>query len=163
MPVPPPDLPPTAPEPAAALQTATAEPRRGWRRLPLWGWALILLLVGGTFAAIAAGTFVVGSFLGEGWDLFEKDAQAALQRNPTIQEHVGAIREIDLNLLATGSAIHPEDFVFDIDGERADGTVHARFETTLQGELIREGVLRIKGGGEFPLAPDPGVPAELGD
>ena len=155
-------LPPATPDPAASLQEAANAPRRGWRRLPLWAWLLIVLFAGGTLAAIAAGTWVVGSFVGHGWKLFEEDAQAALQRNPTIQEHVGRIRQIELDLLATGRAIHPEDFVFDIDGERADGTVRARFETTLEGEVIREGVLRIKGGGEVPLAPDPGVPAEEG-
>lgn len=159
---PPTALPPAAPDPVASSQAAANARRRGWSRLPLWAWLLICLFVGGTFAAIAAGTWVVGSFLGEGWDLFEEDAHAALQRNPTIQAHIGTIREIDLNLVATGTTIHPNDFVFDIDGERADGTVRARFETTLDGELIREGVLRVEGGGEFPLAPDPGVTAEDG-
>lgn len=157
---PPPALPPDAPDPVVTSPETAAVPLRGWRRLPVWAWLLILLIVGSTLAAIAAGTLIVGRFLGEGWDLFERDAQAALQRNPTIQEHIGSIRDIDLNLLATGSTIHPEDFVFDVDGERADGTVRARFETTLEGELIREGVLRIHGGGEFPLAPDPGMPAD---
>jgi hypothetical protein len=113
MSLPPPALPPTTPEPSPTPQTGATAPLRGWRRLPIWAWLLILLLVGGTFAAIAAGTLVVGHFLGEGWDLFENDAQAALQRNPTIREHIGTIHDIDLNLLATGSAIHPEEFVFD--------------------------------------------------
>jgi hypothetical protein len=149
MPTPPP-LPPAAQ--AASPQVIT---KRGWRRLPGWAWALILLLVVGSIVALSAGGMILGRFLGEGWDIFEGDAREALQRNPTIQTHIGMIREIGLNVSATGNSLHPDDFVFNLEGDRGEGRVRARFETTLDGERIREGELRMKDGSKWPLAPDP--------
>lgn len=93
--------------------------------------------------------------------MFEDDARAALQRNPTIQTHIGAIRDMDMNWSGTGGATHPNDFVFDLEGDLGSGRVKARFETVADGERIDRGVLRTRDGKEWPLAPDPGPAAEI--
>ncbi len=105
--------------------------------------------------ATVLGTVAVGRLVGEGWDIFEEDVRIALQRNPTVQEHIGTIRDIDLDLLATGNAVHPNDFVFDLKGDRGQGRVRARFVNIDDGERIEEGTLRTNDGSEWPLAPDP--------
>jgi hypothetical protein len=118
------------------------------------------VLVGGGLVATVFGTVAVGRVVGEGWDIFEEDVRIALQRNPTIQERIGTIRDIDLDLLATGNTVHPDDFVFNLKGDRGQGRVRARFETIDDGERIEEGTLRTNDGSEWPLAPDPGGDAE---
>jgi hypothetical protein len=151
----PPPFPSATPPQPPSLQAASGPSQRGWRRIPVWGWALIVLVVGGFIAAAVVGTLVVGRFVGEGWDMFEKDARIALQRNPTIQERIGTIREIKLNLTGTGNSVHPNDFVFHVEGDRGEGSVRARFESELDGESIRQGVLTMEDGSEWPLVPDP--------
>ncbi len=110
--------------------------------------------------ATVLGTIAAGRFVGEGWDIFEEDVRIALQRNPTIQERIGTICDIDLNVMATGNAMHPDDFVFNLKGDRGQGRVRARFQTTEGGESLGPGMLRMNDGSEWPLAPDPGSDAE---
>jgi hypothetical protein len=115
-----------------------------------------VLIVGGLTATVM-GTVAIGRLLGEGWDVFTEDARVALQRNPTIQERIGTIRQMDLDLSGTGNTVHPDDFVFDLTGDRGEGRVRARFESTADGERIVEGELRMTDGSKWPLAPDPSI------
>jgi hypothetical protein len=118
-----------------------------------------VLIVGGLTATVM-GTVAISRLLGEGWDVFTEDARIALQRNPTIQERIGTIGEMHLDFSGTGRSVHPDDFVFNLKGERGGGRVRARFESTVDGERILEGELRMKDGSKWPLAPDPAVGLE---
>lgn len=151
----PPPLPSNTPSSPAARAPET---RRG-RRWPWWAWTGLFLLFAGIAGVVGTGLFLAGSFVGEGMDLFEEDARAALQRNPTIRARIGTIHEMETNWTGTGNAPHPDDFVFDLTGDLGTGRVRARFETVDGGERISQGVLRTRDGNEWPLAPDPGPDA----
>ncbi len=118
-----------------------------------------MFIVGGV-TATAMRTVAISRLLGEGWDVFTEDARIALQRNPTIQERIGTIGEMHLDFSGTGRSVHPDDFVFNLKGERGGGRVRARFESTVDGERILEGGLRMKDGSKWSLAPDPAVALE---
>ncbi len=115
-----------------------------------------MVVIGGLTAAVM-GTVAMSRLLGEGWDVFTEDARIALQRNPTIQERIGTISEMRLDLTGTGKNVHPEDFVFNLTGDRGEGRVRARLQSTASGERILEGELRMKDGSKWPLAPDPAL------
>ena len=149
----PPPLPPNA---SSSPPNARSPEKRGWRRLPWWGWVGLFVIFAGLAGIVGAGMFAAGRFVGEGFDLFEEDARIALQRNPTIRTRIGTIREMDMDWTATGNAPHPDEFVFKLKGDLGGGRVRARFETTGGGERIEQGTLRMNDGKEWPLAPDPG-------
>ncbi len=153
----PPPLPPTSAQNALPHRAPPRTAKRGWRRIPLWAWIGIALVVIGGLTTTILGTVAIGRLLGEGWDVFTEDARVALQRNPTIQERIGTIGEMHLDFSGTGRSVHPDDFVFNVKGERGGGRVRARFESTVGGERILEGELRMKDGSKWQLAPDPAV------
>ncbi len=49
------------------------------------------------------------------------DLKSRLAGNPQIQEHVGEIRELNLNLMKTGAEDDEDIFIYDVVGSKASG------------------------------------------
>ncbi|MEX0701165.1 MAG: hypothetical protein WD069_03640 [Planctomycetales bacterium] len=79
----------------------------------------------------------------------ENQAEAALNQNPVIQEHLGVVSECDLQLQATGQAGGQNTFVFEVTGTKGTGTVTAQLDGSLT--QILAGTLRTRNGDEFDL------------
>ncbi len=111
---------------------------------------IVPLLIGcGAMIVIAV---VVVAFLG--WNLFSDQAKDALATNPVIQEHIGEVRSISVDLEGTGDAPGGDVFVFRIEGSRTSGTVTAEFVTVdADTEEIRSGTLELDSGETYPLVP----------
>lgn len=117
------------------------------RRMPLWGWMLL-----------ASGLLVVGLVIGLlgwavswGWGVFEEQAQAALQADPVVQVQIGQIREMEVQLVATGNAKGSDEFVFKLEGSQGSGTVRAEFSSTADSEEILGGELTMEDGSRHAL------------
>ena len=82
-----------------------------------------------------------------GYSIFKAQAKEALQNNPVVQEYIGEIEVIKLDLMATGEADGNDVFVFRIQGNEGFGVVSAEFVTIDENtEEIRSGTLRLSSG-----------------
>lgn len=136
----PPSLPPPSPLPVPPSPVVR-------RRMPVWGW--VLLASGLLVVALVIG--LMGWAVSWGWGLFEDQAQAALQADPVVQAHIGQIREMELELVATGNAKGSDEFVFKLEGSRGSGTVIAELSSTVDSEDIRDGELTMADGTRYAL------------
>lgn len=147
----PPPLPPLPPAPAhsaaANIAPATAV------RQPCSGVAIGLiglLACASVFGMVvlAAGLWLVGT----GWSMFADQARTALQEDAVVQEHIGQIRSMRVDLLRTGMAAGGEEFVFDVEGDRGAGRVAATWVSAgADQEILSEGLLTLRDGTEYTL------------
>ncbi|MCC4621028.1 hypothetical protein LL965_13360 [Xanthomonas cassavae CFBP 4642] len=147
---PPPLLPlPTAPAPAAA-PIAPAAPAA---RKPLSGVAIGL--IGILACASLFGVVVLAAamwLVDTGWSVFTGQARSALQDDAVVQEHIGQIRSMRVDLLRTGMAPGGEEFVFDVEGDRGAGRVKATWVSAgADQEILSDGVLTLRDGTESTL------------
>ncbi|KHL55144.1 hypothetical protein [Xanthomonas cannabis] len=146
----PPPLPPLPPAPArtaAAVAPATAvrQPRSGVA-IGLIG----ILACASVFGVVvlAAGLWLVGT----GWSMFADQVRTALQEDAVVQEHIGQIRSMRVDLLRTGMAAEGEEFVFDVEGDRGAGRVAATWASAgADQEILSEGLLTLRDGTEYTL------------
>jgi hypothetical protein len=110
------------------------------------GW-VVAILVGGMVLLLLA----MAALATFGWSLFAKDAQAALQADPAIVEHIGTIRDMSVDITATGEASGSNEFVWDLEGDKGKGRVLAQLVTGDDGERLESGTLTLPDGREFPL------------
>ncbi len=132
--------------PPIPVQIQPAPPPRPSSSHVLW-WVLggVLLFVLLVFGAVAA---VVGS----GWVVFSSQARAALQADPVIREHLGTIRDMSTDFIATGRAGGSDEFVFRVEGSRASGTVRGHFISDgPDNEILADGLLTLADGRQFAL------------
>lgn len=134
-PVPPPLPPLRAPSVPTTPHAAPA------RRFVLPAWLIALIAACVLLCAVLVGG--IAWFIGTGWQLFAGQAQQALQMQPAVREHIGTIRDMEVDLIATGEAAGAEEFVFRLKGDRGNGRVRATFvsmgddqEIITDGELI---------------------------
>lgn len=103
-----------------------------------------------------------GGFAFWGWGLFTDQAEAALNRNPIIQRHIGDIEDIDTDFVATGNEENEDVYVFRISGPKGSGTVTAEFLTVdAETEEVVSGTLELSTGETYDLMAD--VPDGNGD
>ena len=128
------------PEPS---YVGAAPPRRAGGCSIVLGLALgVVLLVGGGGLAL----------LYWGLQAFTHEAQAALQKDAVILEHIGTIRSLEADVMASGAAKGADEFVFAITGDRGSGKVLAELVTEDSGEVLHSGTLTLADGREWPLA-----------
>lgn len=140
----PPPLPPRPQIPARAVGPV----RR--HRFGLPGWLIALIAACLLLFVLMGGLVAWG--VGMGWDLFATQAQAALQEQPAVREHIGTINEMHVDLVATGAAPGAEEFVFRLQGDRGSGKATANFVSMgAESEIITAGVLELSGGQRFAL------------
>ncbi|QJD69094.1 hypothetical protein HG421_16235 [Xanthomonas campestris pv. badrii] len=144
----PPPLPPlpAAPAPAAAPIAPAA-------RKPLSGVAIGL--IGILACASLFGVVVLAAamwLVTTGWSVFTDQARSALQDDAVVQEHIGQIRSMRVDLLRTGMAPGGEEFVFDVEGDRGAGRVEATWVSAgADQEILGGGVLTLRDGTQYTL------------
>ncbi len=137
------------PPPLPGTPTPPVRPPRRYR-FGIPGWLIALIAAVLLFFALLCGLIAWG--VGTGWKLFATQAQEALQAQPAVQEHIGTIREMDVDLVATGNAPGAEEFVFRLEGDRGNGKVRANFVSLgAAQEIITEGVLTLANGARIDL------------
>nr|WP_104607246.1 hypothetical protein [Xanthomonas sp. CFBP 8152] len=98
---------------------------------------------------------VIGAFVWlivTGWSLFADQARTALQDDAVMQAQIGQIHTMRLDLYRTSLAPGIDDFVFEVEGERGGGRVHATLVSEgADRELLTGGVLTLHDGRYFPL------------
>jgi hypothetical protein len=140
----------------------------GWgnKRRGLFVWVLAtacgLAASSGIPAAHAAGDGNTKSTEGQGGVRFSIDreeydaqARAAMQVDPVVAAHLGAIRKVVLDDAASMDEPGPDVLVFDVEGSRGKGRVTARFITvSATQEALGPGVLVMADGTEYAIEGD---------
>ncbi|WP_434989240.1 hypothetical protein [Xanthomonas melonis] len=146
--------PPLPPPPSAAANTAAPiAPATPAGKKPLSGVAIGL--IGILACASVFGVVVLAAALwlvNTGWSMFAEQARAALQEDAVVQEHIGQIRSMRVDLVRTGLAPGGEEFVFDVEGDRGAGRVKATWVSAgADQEILSDGVLTLRDGTEYTL------------
>ncbi|AXM18779.1 hypothetical protein BRN03_16465 [Xanthomonas oryzae pv. oryzae] len=75
-----------------------------------------------------------------------------------VREHIGQIPEMRVDLYRTGLAPGGDAFVFDVEGDRGTGRVHATWVSDgAEREILRSGVLTLRDGTECTLPAETNV------
>ncbi|AVQ08477.1 TPA: hypothetical protein HH295_16385 [Xanthomonas vasicola pv. zeae] len=123
----PPPLPPlSSVPPAASCAAPPLVPSAPAAKKPLSGVAIGL--IGVVTCVVRFGMLVLGALvwlISIGWSLFADQARSALQDDAVVQEHIGQIRDMRVDLYRTSLAPSGDEFVFDVEGDRGTGRVHA--------------------------------------
>ncbi|MCE4370294.1 hypothetical protein [Xanthomonas hortorum] len=160
----PPPLPPLSPRPqspfpsstsAAAPSAPAVRPVR--KRLS----GVAIGLIGLAACAMLFGMLVLGALgwlIVTCWSLFADQARTALQDDAVVQERIGQIHTMRVDLYRTGLAPGGDDFVFNVEGDRGAGRVHATWVSAgAESETLTNGTLNMRDGSEYAL---PGATAE---
>ena len=127
-----------------------APPRQ--RNVLLW---VVLALAGVVLALVLASV----AFVAWGTALFIEQAQAAMQQQPEVVEHIGTIQSLDLDKKATRLEAGTDVYVFDLVGDKGAGrltveviTVDSNTEALGHGELeLSSGrVIELQGAAASP-------------
>jgi hypothetical protein len=131
------------------------QPRRGSK-----SWLWILGIVGGVMLVLCAGCGIASYFAWQGMSSFMGGmVQEQVADDPVIQEHIGDVESVTLNIMATGQEAERNPpppgenrMVFDIKGSKASGQlVGTQVAQPGPGRVLRDMKLRV-GGQEYPLA-----------
>lgn len=103
-----------------------------------------------TFGVVVLG--VIAWIAVAGWSIFSEQAQAALQADAVVQQHIGKIDTMEVDVLATGAAPGGDEFVFSVTGDRGRGKVSATWVSDgAEREILTEGVLTMHDDSEYTL------------
>ena len=111
-----------------------------------------LVCCGGSFYLYRFGTQVVGDVV--------KQAVAA---DPAIQEHIGTINEVTMNLGATSNAGGGGKVVFDITGDKGSGLLEVVMDNSPQGQSVKSCVLILPTGERHDIVVNMDDPAAIDD
>ena len=143
------------PDPPQAYRVpAPQQPHQATAGKPVWVVLAIILvmLVGGT-AICCGGMFFVGSW---GLDIVAQDIARQLRDDPVIQEEIGEIEEISMNLTASATHADDETFVYDVRGSKGSGELTVQSVTLPQGgEEILSASLRTEDGRQIDIDVEP--------
>ncbi len=115
-----------------------------------WLWIILGIVVGGglTVVLVCAG---LGWY---GWNAFSDQCRAALNSNVVIIEHLGEVREIEFDLVASGDQPNEDVFVLKAVGANGTGVVTVEFlSVDADNEAIVSGTLELPDGRTFDLVP----------
>lgn len=129
------------------IPEAVQSAHSGRKGLPVWGWLLIGF--GCLFGATILGLTIWGMSIGLG--AFEDDALIVMNGNPVINRHIGEIETAKLDMLRSGMLPGINDFAFKLKGSRGSGKLEAEFITTIEGERLGKGELRMDNGRSYRL------------
>ncbi|MBO9768737.1 MULTISPECIES: hypothetical protein [Xanthomonas] len=143
----PPPLPPLSSVPSAA------PPPPAVVKKPLS--SVAIGLIGVATCVVLLGMLALGALvwlMSIGWSLFADQARSALQADAVVQEHIGHIRDMRVDLYRTSLAPGSDEFVFDMQGDRGSGRVHATWVSDgAEREILSAGVLTLRDGTEYTL------------
>lgn len=121
-------------------------------------WILLLVLAGGLMFLLCCGG--LGGLAFFGWSIFTGKAQAVLQNNPVVQEHIGEIREMKFDFAATGNEPGDDVLVIHVTGTKGSGTVTVKLVTNDVGGEELSGTLRMSTGEVYDLIGNDGPGGE---
>ncbi|KLD70612.1 hypothetical protein [Xanthomonas pisi] len=153
----PPPLPPLSSPamPGAAPAAPAAKKKLSGVAIGLIGVLACATLFG--LVVLAASMWLIST----GWSLFADQARTALQADAVVQEHIGQIRTMRVDLYRTGLAQGDEEFVFNVEGDRGAGRVQATWVSAgSEQEILSDGELILRDGRHFTL---PAADADAGD
>ncbi len=143
----PPPLPPLSSVPPAAPSPAAVAPKSLT--------SVAIGLIGVATCVVLMAMLVFGALIwlmSTGWSLFADQARSALQADALVQEHIGQIRDMRVDLYRTSLAPGSDEFVFDVQGDRGTGRVHATWVSDgAEREILSTGVLTLRDGTEYTL------------
>ncbi|USI98998.1 hypothetical protein MUG10_12845 [Xanthomonas prunicola] len=158
----PPPLLPLSSVPPAAPPLASSAPAA---KKSLSGVAIGL--IGVVTCVVLFGMLVLGALIwlmAIGWSLFADQARSALQADAVVQEHIGQIRDMRVDLYRTSLTPGSDEFVFDVEGDRGTGRVHATWISDgAEREILSTGVLTLRDGTEYTLPAEADVDADESD
>ena len=89
--------------------------------------------------------------------------KSSISADPVIQEHIGNITDLSMNLTATGAAGGGDKIVLDIKGDKGTGQVEVVMGGDPGGQSVRSCVLILQNGERIPLAVGPAAQMTLPD
>ena len=96
----------------------------------------------------------------KGMDMAAEEVRKAVQDDPVIQQHLGEITEIDLNLSATGQAPENQNkgegdkhsfLVLDVVGTKGEGTLTVKMVQSGEAMTFSDGKLKMADGQTYDL------------
>ncbi len=116
-------------------------------------WPFIILGIGlGMVLTVAIAVVGLGVY---GWGLFNEQVIAAMNENAVIVEHLGEVREAELDAIATANVPGEDFFVYKAIGTKGTGIVSGEFVTVdADHEEIASGTLELPDGRKFDLVPE---------
>jgi len=109
-----------------------------WWILGILGFLTIggaLVCCGGGYYALQFGTQVVAD-----------EVKKSIASDAAIQEHIGTISEMNMNLTATGAAGGNNKLVFDVKGDKGAGQLEVIVNNTAEGQAVNDCVLILPDG-----------------
>jgi hypothetical protein len=114
-----------------------------------------VLTVGGALVCCGGGYFMVRF----GTQVVADAVKASISEDPAIQEHIGTITDISMNLTATGAAGGGDKIVLDVKGEKGTGQVEVVMANGgPNDQSLKSCVLILPNGERIDLAIDPATP-----
>ena len=103
---------------------------------------------------IVISTVTIGSglFFWLGWNTFSDQIKAYLNSNPIIQNHIGYVNEIEIDLAATGNEINNDIFVFAVEGSKNTGLLKVEIDSGSH-LYILSGTIKLPSGEIYDLIP----------
>lgn len=140
----------------------------GWGNAQRWVFAGALAMACGLVAAVGIAPAMAaddgntksaggpgGIRFGIDREEYDAQARAAMQVDPVVSRHLGAIRKVALDEPASLEEPGPDVLVFDVEGSRGKGRVTARFITvSASREALGPGVLAMADGSEHAIEGD---------
>ena len=128
-------------------QTVPPKSNAVWWILGILG----VLTVGGIFVCCGGGYFMFRF----GTQAVADAVKSSISTDPVIQEHIGNITDLSMNLTATGAAGGGDKMVLDIKGDKGTGQVEVVMGGDPTGQSVKSCVLILPNGERIPLAVGP--------
>jgi len=101
-----------------------------------------VLTVGGALLC-CGGMFFMYSFTNQ---FVGEMVKATVENDPAVQEHVGSIENIEINLTETGNAGGGNKLVFDVTGDKGTGKLEVALDNSPEGQAVESCVLVLPNG-----------------
>ena len=133
-------------------------PQQGSSRIWLWVLGTVGVLVVLAALVCCGGGYFVWQF---GSEALARSVREDLQGNPVIEEHIGEIESVQMNLQATAQEQEnvPNSITFDIEGTQGEGRLVVLQQAGAEG-TISSAVLVLPDGTRHQVLPLEGEPAE---
>jgi hypothetical protein len=116
----------------------------------LWAW--VLLGVGGVAVVCCCGGGIAVGMLG--MNIISTEIGDKLRDNPKFREHIGELKDISVDFVASAAKDDEDTFVYNVKGDKGSGVVTVKHTTDDDGnEQIVEASLRMSDGKQVQLVP----------
>lgn len=117
---------------------------------PVWVWLLFAFLGGGTMLLL----IVCGGAVYFGLSIESEQLKQSLRENPVVQEHLGTVKEVSLDMVKTAAEEDDETFVYRVKGSKASGHITGVTVENDDGKFeFISGELELDSGAKFDLFP----------